>query len=170
MNQKRLILKLLLNRKRVDITCTNYLSNVQNVLIFLYILILGLNISYLYFNDINFINLGLVTGNLLVFAVLFRKIRLSTSATAIKGDTLILNNSKNSNCVTSIRSINKIQTNSILIFRITRFSFKLDGRNRSTILITRKNTFSFSPENLLRKAIELSKKQKANHKPGPVSA
>lgn len=170
MNQKRLILKLLLNRKRVDVTCSNYLSNVQNVLISIYALILLLNGLYLYLKGIDFITLGLVVGNLILFALLFRRLRISTSATSVKGDTLILNQSRKKHVVTSIRSINRIQTRSFLMFRITSFSFKLDGRNRSTILITRKNSFSFSPEHLLRKAIELSKKQKANHKPGPVSA
>lgn len=170
MDQKRLILKLLLNRKRVDITCANYLANVQNVLLSFYLIIVLLNVLYLYFQGIHFDTLGLVIGNLLLFAFLFRKIRLSTSATSVKGDTLILNNSKKKHLVTSIRSINKIKTNSILIFQITRFYFKLDGRNRSTLLITRRNSFSFPPEPVLRKAIELSKKQKANHKPGPVSA
>lgn len=170
MNQKRLILKLLLNRKRVDITCANYLANVRNALISLYLLILILNGLYLFNQGLEFLTLGLVGGNLLLFALLFKKIRRNTSATSVKGDTLILNNSNKKHLVTSIRSINGIQTNSFLIFRITKFSFKLDGRQRSTILITRKNSFSFTPEHQLRKAIELSKKQKANHKPGPVSA
>jgi len=170
MNQKRLILKLLLSRKRVDITCSNYLSNVRNSLIITFITILLLNAYYLSVKGIDFLTLVLVALNLLFFGLLFIKIRRSTSATSVKGDTLILNNSKQKHCVTSIRSINKIQTTNILMFRITRFSFELDGRNRSTILITRKSPFSFSPEHLLRKAIELSKKQKANHKPGPVTA
>lgn len=169
MNQKRLIIKLLHNRKRIDITCSNYLSNVQNTLISLFVFVLVLNGLFLMVTGIEFITLGLVVFNLLFFAFLFRRIRKSTSATAIKGDTLILNNSKKKHLVTSIRSINKIKSFSFLMFQITKFSFKLDGKNRSTVLITRVNSFSFSPEHLLRKAILLSKKQKANHKPGPVT-
>ncbi len=170
MNQKRLILKLLLSRKRVDVTCSNYLSNVRNSLFAIFSGILLLNAYYLSIKGVDFLTLGLVGLNLLFFALLFIKIRRSTSATSVKGDTLILNNSNQKHCVTSIRSINKIHTTNILMFRITKFTFKLDGRNRSTILITRKSPFSFSPEHLLKKAIELSRKQKANHKPGPVTA
>lgn len=170
MNQKRLIIKLLHNRKRIDITCSNYLSNVQYTLISLLALIILLNGLFLFIKGIEFITLGLVALNILFFAILFVRIRKSTSATAIKGDTLILNNSKRNHLVTSIRSIKKIRSFSFLMFQITRFSFKLDGKNRSNVLITRANSFSFSPEHLLRKAIELSKKQKANHKPGSVTA
>ena len=170
MNQKRLILKLLLNRKRVDITCSNYLSNVQYTLIFLFVLVLALNGLFLFVKGVEFFSLGLVVINLLFFAILFRRIRKSTSATSIKGDTLILNNSKRKHIVTSIRSIYKIRSFTFLMFQITEFSFKLDGQKRSRLLITRVNSLSFTPEHLLRRAIELSKKQKANHKPGPVSA
>jgi hypothetical protein len=49
-------------------------------------------------------------------------------------------------------------------------SYNLDGKDRKTYIFTGKTAFSYTPEKLLKKAIELSKKQKANHKPGPVTA
>lgn len=169
MDQKRIVLSLLLSRKRVDITSKNYFSLIRIVSFTLFMFILAANFWYLYLNQINFLTLGISFGNLLIFGLLFRNLLKNTSRTSIKGDTLILNNSSNKSCVTSLRSIKKIRTSSLFNIQITHLYYNLDGKNRKTIILTRKNAYAFSPEMLLKKAIELSKKQKANHKPGPVT-
>ena len=169
MNQKRIILNLLLSRKRIDITSKNYFSVIRKICFVTFLLILFLNFTLLYFNEITFLSLAVVFGNLLLFGLIFRNLLHRTSSTAIKGDTLILNSSNNKPCVTSIRSIKRIKTISLFNFKITCLLFNLDGRDRKTLIFTHKNAHSFLPEVLLRKALELSKKQKANHKPGPVT-
>lgn len=169
MNQKRIILDLLISRKRINITGKNYFGLIRNLLLFSFLLIVLLNCVYLYYYDINWLSLAITLGNIVFFGLIFINLIRKTSATSIKGDTLILNNSNNKACVTSLRSIKRIQTISLLRLEITRLQYNLDGKDRKTYIFTRKNAYSFSPENLLRKAIELSKKQKANHKPGPVT-
>ena len=169
MNQKRIILSLLLSRKRVDITTKNYFTFLRGISFLLFLMIVSANLTYLYYNQINFTTLSISVGNLILFGLIFRKILTNTSSTSIKGDTLILNNSQNKPCVTSLRSIKRIKSSSLFTIQITHLYYYLDGKDRKTLIFTRKNAFSFSPENLLKKAIELSKKQKANHKPGPVT-
>lgn len=170
MNQKRIILSLLLSRKRVDITSKNYFSLIRGVSFALFLLILLTNITYLYISGVDFFSLSVSIGILFLFGLLFINILKNTSSTSIKGDTLILNNSNNKPCVTSLRSIKRVKTASILNINVTHLSYNLDGKDRKTVIFTRKTAFSYTPEKLLKKAIELSKKQKANHKPGPVTA
>lgn len=170
MNQKRIILRLLVSRKRVDITTKNYFSFIRGMSILLFLFIVLVNCTFLYFNEVNFLSVGISTGNLLLFGMIFRNILKNTSSTSIKGDTLILNSSNNKPCVTSLRSIKRIKSFTFFTIQITQLYYNLDGRDRKTFIFTRKNAYSYSPENLLRKAIKLSKKQKANHKPGPVTA
>ena len=170
MNQKRIILNLLNNRKRIDITCKNYLINIRIILISLFLAVILLNVLVQYYNEVSIVSLALSAINILFFGLIFRKIHNSTSATSIKGDTLILNNAKKKHYVTSIRSIQKVKTASFLGIQMTRLYYNLDGVNRRLFFLTRCSSCSFTPAHLVQKAIKLSKKQKANHKPGPVSA
>ena len=163
-------MSLLLSRKRVDITSKNYFSLIRGVSFALFLFVLLTNITYLYISGVDFFSLSVSIGILLLFALLFINVLKNTSSTSIKGDTLILNNSNNKSCVTSLRSIKRVKTASILNINVTHLSYNLDGKDRKTYIFTRKTAFSYTPEKLLKKAIELSKKQKANHKPGPVTA
>lgn len=169
MNQKRIILGLLLSRKRVDITSKNYFSFVRGVSFTLFLIVILTNLAYLYITEVNFLSLAISVGNLVLFGIIFRNLHKNTSRTSIKGDSLILNDAHNISCVTSLRSIKRVKTASLFNIHITHLYYNLDGRDRKTVIFTWKNAFSFSPEKLLKKAIELSKKQKANHKPGPVT-
>jgi len=169
MNQKRIILSLLLSRKRIDITSKNYFAQIRVVSFVVFLIIAVANLAYLYVNGLSFLSLAISGGNLMLFGLLFKNLLKNTSSTSIKGDTLILNSSKNRACVTSLRSVKRVQTSSLLNINITHLSYNLDGKDRKTVIFTRKNATSFTPEKLLNKAILLSKKQKANHKPGPVT-
>lgn len=170
MNQKRIILGLLLSRKRVDITMKNYFTLIRSISYVLFLIILLVNITFLYYSRVTYFSLAISVGSVLMFGVIFRRLLKNTSSTSIKGDTLILNNYHNRSCVTSLRSIKQIKTASVLNIHVTHLYYNLDGRDRKTVIFTRKRSFSYTPEKLLKKAIELSKKQKANHKPGPVTA
>ena len=170
MNQKRIILGLLLSRKRVDITKKNYFTLIRGISFVLFLFIVLTNITFLYYNRLTYFSLAISGGSILIFGFVFRKLLKNTSSTSIKGDTLILNNSHNRSCVTSLRSIKRVKTASLFNIHVTHLYYNLDGRDRKTLIFTRKRAFTYTPEKLLKKAIELSKKQKANHKPGPVTA
>ena len=168
MNQKRIILSQLLSRKRVDVTSKNYINQIRLITFIFFALIVSFICIYLYFTDLTITTVAAAAVVIGVFGGVLHLVRKQISGTAIKGDTLILNKDNRRFCVTSLRSIKNIKSSSFLMFQLTRLNYKLDGRTQSTLIFTVKNRYQFTPETLLRHALELSKKQKANHKPDPV--
>ena len=169
MGQNRIIPDLLLSRERIDLTSKNYFSMLRNISLTTFLLIILFDVMLMSYFDISLIVQGINLVILGLVGLSLLKLLKKTSSTSIKGDTLILKNSSNMPCVTSVNSIKRIKTVSVLFIQITYLYYNLDGKNRKTYIFTRKNAYSFTPEYLLKKAIELSKKQKANHKPGSVA-
>lgn len=60
----------------------------------------------------------------------------SISSAAIKGDSLILKNSQNQNCVTSVKSIRKMKSKRIGRTTVTSIQFHLDGSKRKAFLLS----------------------------------
>lgn len=165
----RVVIDRLYNRKRVDITPQNYLPRFKRHIALTLILSTLITALFLFQYGIDFITLGLSIGFFvltMVVAVYFKK---RTKSVAVKGDTLILNSFNKQSCVTSLRSIKKVHTNTFMGVQWTQMSYNLDGVTRSMIMINRSWAVSSTPEKLIKKAIQLSKRKKANHKPGPVS-
>jgi hypothetical protein len=79
------------------------------------------------------------------------------SSAAIKGDSLILKNSQNQNCVTSIKSIRKMKTKRIGKTTITSIQFHLDGSKRKAILLS-DNSGLIEPFEAIRSAQSVFKK------------
>jgi hypothetical protein len=79
------------------------------------------------------------------------------SSAAIKGDSLILKNSQNQNCVTSIKSIRKMKAKRIGKTTITSIQFHLDGSKRKAILLSNNNGL-IEPFEAIRSAQSIFKK------------
>lgn len=79
------------------------------------------------------------------------------SSAAIKGDSLILKNSQNQNCVTSIKSIRKMKAKRIGKTTITSIQFHLDGSKRKAILLS-DNSGLIEPFEAIRSAQSVFKK------------
>ena len=170
MKKQRALLDLIFSRKRVDITSKNYLRSVKQFLSacsLCSVVSVGL---LLWFVGLNYLSIVISVVIFSLTLALTRFLTKNIRSTSVKGDTLILTSVDKNSAVTSIRSLKKIKTTNFLGFEITKLNFNLDGRNRSSIIINRQGSYPFTPEHSIRKAYELSKKQKANHKPGSVTA
>lgn len=99
-----------------------------------------------------FIGLSFTTLITFVYSI-DRKI----SSAAIKGDSLILKNSQNQNCVTSIKSIRKMKAKRIGKTTITSIQFHLDGSKRKAILLSNNNGL-IEPFEAIRSAQRVFKK------------
>lgn len=91
----------------------------------------------------------------------------SYSSAAIKGDSLLLKNTKNQNCVTSIKSIRKIKSRKIGRNTFTALHFSLDGKNKKALLIT-DSEMLFPPSVALQVAKHHFKNKRQIYKPGSV--
>jgi len=100
------------------------------------------------------------------YAFCMKKIKSAT----IKGDTLIVNSLNKKSKVASLRSIKNVKTKSFAGLQLTSLNYSLDGRVENALFIGHASYLPFSPENTIKEAVKLSKKRKANLKPGPVSA
>ena len=98
---------------------------------------------------------------LLVSFVTLTKIVLTVdktiSSAAIKGDSLILKNTQNENCVTSVKSIRKMKAKRIGKTTVTSIQFNLDGSKRKAILLS-DNSEVIEPYEAIRSAQRLFKK------------
>ena len=81
----------------------------------------------------------------------------SISSAAIKGDSLILKNTQNENCVTSVKSIRKMKAKRIGKTTVTSIQFNLDGSKRKAILLS-DNSKVIEPYEAIRSAQRLFKK------------
>ena len=81
----------------------------------------------------------------------------SISSAAIKGDSLILKNTQNENCVTSVKSIRKMKAKRIGKTTVTSIQFNLDGSKRKAILLS-DNSEVIEPYEAIRSAQRLFKK------------
>lgn len=169
MNKRRAFLKQIYARKRVDITSKKYLQKVKRFLTTGIILSIVMVATLILTLGINILSISMSFALLVVVFGLCNYLYRHIGATAIKADTLIVTSLNKRSAVTSIRSISKIKENCILGVQITKFKYFLDGRNRISVIINRDGAYPFTPAHSLRKALELSKKQKANHKPGSVA-
>ncbi len=168
MANNRVILDQLYNRKRVRITPKDYLKRCR-LYIMLHLMVIAIALFLLLSAiGVTFLSLG-ISGVIIASSIglcyLFLK---RTKSVAVKGDTLILNSINKQSCVTSLRSIKEVNTNTVLGLHLTRLDYKLDGVNRSTLVVNRSWAVPSTPEQLIKKAIQLSKRKKANHKPGSV--
>ena len=170
MNRRKDLINSIIQRKRVDITSTNYRKITKAMLLLattafiaaaIYILIsTRLTYGLLFFA-------GAVTGaSLTILYYLYRHIQ----AASLKGDTLILSSLNQKNKVTSVRSIKKVKTSSFLGIQFTDMVYNLDGSNNRAIIITLASRAAVKPEKFIKKAMQISLKERANHKPGSVSA
>jgi hypothetical protein len=81
----------------------------------------------------------------------------SISCAVIKGDSLILKNAQNDNCVTSIWSIRKMKVRRIGNTTITFIQFRLDGSKRKALILS-ENSGLIEPIEAIQSAQKLFKK------------
>lgn len=138
---------------------------------FLIVSLLSLSIihfSLLQFFGLSILSVSLTLFSLLICAISLRKTYLSLAAAALKGDTLILKSINDTNCVTSIRSIRKINTHKIGNTTITSIHYKLDGSTKKAVLVSDTDK-DLQPSEAIRSAQRYFKNKRQIYKPGPVS-
>ena len=169
MEQERTLTNLIKNRKRIEITPCNYLGKFKLLIGAIVLLTLFFDAYILIKFRITFSSLGIVAVLTLASIMISYYLKICAKTTTLKGDTIIFNSIGNKSSVTSIRSIRKIKSKSVLGIQWTKLNYNLDGVSKSAVILNRIANSSINPELTLKKALEISKK-KANHKPGPVTA
>lgn len=170
MKQRRNLIKLLFDRRRIEL---NTRRHNQYAYLFLgFVLIIATIISYittlsagLNYSSMTIIGL-IVISSLTLLRIFINRLR----SISIKGDMIIFKSLRGKNEVTNIQSVRSVTTYHFLNTRITFVHYRLDGATQRIISITNARTFISSPENTFRKALEISEriKERANHKPGSV--
>lgn len=158
------------NRSRVRISPENYTKRVR---LFLYAgiaLIFLFDLYLLLSSRLTFLNLGVIASSIILGAGVYFFCSLKIKSTVVKGDTLIVKSLSQKNKVASLRSIKNVRTKSLMGIQWTNLKFSLDGRNESILFFGKSSQLPISPEVAIREAVKMSKKRKANLKPGPVSA
>lgn len=98
-----------------------------------------------------------ISLSLIILSKIVLTIDKSISSAAIKGDSLILKNSQNQNCITSVKSIRKMKSKRIGRTTVTSIQFHLDGSKRKAILLS-DNTGYIEPFEAIRSAQRVFKK------------
>jgi|GEM_PF-2486915 len=170
MHRRRELIQDLSNRKRICILPKNYVVKVRVSLLTILLLIASIDFFLLFSSRLTFVKLGVVMlitiAAFIFYAFCMKKIKSAT----IKGDTLIVNSLNKKSKVASLRSIKNVKTKSFAGLQLTSLNYSLDGRVENALFIGHASYLPFSPENTIKEAVKLSKKRKANLKPGPVSA
>lgn len=169
MQSHRAFLELLTQKRRVEITPLNCLQRLKVFGLVMVLFTVSLSSLLLFQYGLTFFTLSSALVLLLVTLGVIYYFRIRIKSLAIKGDMMIINSFDNKACVTSIRSIKTVRTNTIFGFQWTNIDFKLDGVTRSCLFVNRISSVPVSPEIAIKKALQISKKRKANHKPGSVS-
>ena len=170
MKQRRNLIKLLFDRKRIELNSPHH-----NQLAYLFlslILCTSILVSYLTTVRVGLDYFTLTIIGLIGLATL-TSVRISMNrlrSISIKGDMIIFKSLRGKNEVTNIQSVRSVTTYHFLNIRITFVHYRLDGATQRVISITNARNFISSPENTFRKALEISEriKERANHKPGSV--
>ncbi len=163
------LLRQLENREKVRITPTHYLKKWNLIFMLAALFILVLDFLILIALGKSFLTIGLImlVSILPVFFVFY--LRKHIKSTYMTGDALIFKSFDQTSKVTSLRSVRKVKTTSILGLQWTRLDYNLDGKHNSVLIVNVDFSDSTSTEHILTEAIDWSKKRKANHKPGPVA-
>lgn len=98
-----------------------------------------------------------VLCSFIVSTKLVLTVNKSISCAVIKGDSLILKNTQNVNCVTSIKSIRKMKVRRIGNTTITSIQFHLDGSKRKALILSER-TELIEPIDAIQSAQKLFKK------------
>ena len=169
MIKRRQIISKLLNKERVWVTPKNYLGRLKLTFI-LFAILSAITIALIYtFFGQSFLTLAIcaISSLVCIFTIYYSAKHLFEAS--IKGDILIMNSLTESSKVTSLRSIRRVKTKSVMGLSVTKINYSLDGRNNTVRFINTFQSLPTQPDCILNNAIKKSKKRKANHKPGPVT-
>ena len=170
MKQRRNLIRLLFDRKRIEMNSRHHNLFVYAFLLLMFILVVSVGYFSLSFMHNNFItSLTFVALGLSLFIsiiLIYKKIR----SISIIGDVVILKSLIDKSEVTNIQSVRSVTSSKFLNVHFTLLRFRLDGSTRKVFAIINANIFRTSPESAFRKALQISEKEKerANHKPGSV--
>lgn len=169
MFERREILLMLRNKERVAVTPENYLARLKLFLIVFGLVCFLLLVTLLSIKSPSSVILLVCFTIILTCGAVFAYIIKKLNSAFIKGDSLIINSLNRPSKVTSLRSIRKVNTKSILGISMTKINYSLDGRKNTVRFVGRSRALPIKPNVILNNAIQKSKKRKANHKPGPVT-
>lgn len=142
--------------------------NRKRFLLSVFFLIILLHSFLIYYYRTSYVMISLFACSMFLSAFIFRRNYMTISSASIKGDSLILKNVKNQNCVTSLRSIKKLKSKKIGGLILTSIHYKLDGSNRRALLLSDSES-SIKPIVALRCAQRHYKNKRQIYKPGSVS-
>ena len=156
-------------KKRVDLTPENYHTQIKRFFLLIFLFTLSIAGVILLILGINTISISIALFCLITCGITIRSLHKRIRTTSIKGNTIIINSLDNKPVVTSIRSVRSVKSKMFLGFEWTTFKYKLDGQKYYSLILNRSNDLPFSTETFIKKAIVMSKKEKANRKPGSVA-
>ena len=163
------LLNRLESRENIYITPIKYLEKCNLVFLIMFFLAIISDLFIVFFFGKSFLTIGLVALVSFLTMGIILYLRSHIKSTYVTGDTLIFKSFDNSSKVTSLRSVQKVKTKSMLGLALTRLEYNLDGTSNSVLFINPGSSKFSSPDRVLTEAIDWSKKRKANHKPGPVA-
>ena len=170
MKQRRNLIRLLFDRKRIEMNSRHHNLFVYAFLFLMFILVVSVgyfSLSLMHNNFITSLTFGALGLTIFISIILiYKKIR----SISIIGDVVILKSLKDKSEVTNIQSVRSVTSSKFLNVHFTLLRFRLDGSTRKVFAIINTNIFRTSPESAFRKALQISEKEKerANHKPGSV--
>ena len=170
MKQRRNLIRLLFDRKRIEMNSRHHNLFVYAFLLMMFILVVSVgyfSLSLMHNNFITSLTFGALGLTIFISIILiYKKIR----SISIIGDVVILKSLIDKSEVTNIQSVRSVTSSKFLNVHFTLLRFRLDGSTRKVFAIINANIFRTSPESAFRKALQISEKEKerANHKPGSV--
>jgi len=169
MSHESTLLHRLETREKVFITSSHYLKKWNAIFYVIALMVLGIDFFIAFTLGKSFMAIGLIAVVSILPVLFVFYLRKHIKSTYMTGDTLIFKSFDKTSKVTSLRSVRRVKTKSVLGIHWTRLDYNLDGMSNSVLIIDPIFSKSTRTEHVLSEAIDWSKKRKANHKPGSVA-
>lgn len=156
MKERRNLIQLLFDQKRIELNTPHYKSLaflsiafivlIESILTLLIGISVGIEIESL-------ITLGLIwISGSLVANYIYRNLR----SLSIKGDMVIMRSLNGKNDVIHIQSVRYVRSYHVLRIQFTFIKFRIDGTTRNVFAVTKTSMFNSTPEHTFRKALQIS--------------
>ena len=170
MKQRRNLIRLLFDRKRIEMNSRYHNRSAYFFLAIVLASSLSIGVVALYSIHSSLTTFMIITGLSLLTLAFAAFCYYNIRSVSIIGDNVILKSLQDKSEVTNIQSVRSVTSRKLLNKHITFVHYRLDGRTQKIFAVSNVNNFRTSPENTFRKALQFSEKAKerANHKPGSV--
>lgn len=156
------------SKKRVKFYTRTFRKRIKTILYGICALcILSISIAA-YSYDLNFRELVTTIFFTVIIFTTFVLIVKNIYFTSIKGDMIIFQDLWKNSKVTTIESVQRVKTRSLLLSQMSLVSFVLDGKSRKCLILSNCDKNDPYLEEIIQTYHVQRKNKKANHKPGSV--